>query len=220
MKKIKIMKNVLQANDEIAQNAREYFSKNGVFVINVMSSPGSGKTTIIKRTVVELKKMNIRPALIEGDIETQLDAAQFTKFNIPIVSINTGPFGGDCHLEAGWVKQASDDMDLDKIDILFIENIGNLVCPAEFDTGAHINVVILSTPEGEDKPLKYPLMFTSSQVNIINKCDLTEILEIDLETMKKNALKINPKIKIIEMSAKTGDGFDKWINYLKKKLKK
>ncbi|MCD6578206.1 hydrogenase nickel incorporation protein HypB [bacterium] len=220
MKKIKIMKNVLQANDEIAQNAREYFSKNGVFVINVMSSPGSGKTTIIKRTVVELKKLNIRPALIEGDIETQLDAAQFTKFNIPIVSINTGPFGGDCHLEAGWVKQASDDMDLDKIDILFIENIGNLVCPAEFDTGAHINVVILSTPEGEDKPLKYPLMFTSSQVNIINKCDLTEILEIDLETMKKNALKINPKIKIIEMSAKTGDGFDKWINYLKKKLKK
>jgi len=154
--------------------------------------------------------------VIEGDIETSLDAEKMSSLNVETFQINTGPFGGDCHLEASWVKSAVDSMSLKGVDLVFIENIGNLVCPAEFDTGAHINVVILSTPEGEDKPLKYPLMFRKSDVLVISKMDLVPHLNVNVETIIKNARGINPEILVFPLSTKTNEGVDKWVEYLRR----
>ncbi len=214
---IKILKKVLAANDRVADDSRKHYSDNGVLAINLMSSPGSGKTTLIEKTIQALKGKK-RIGVVEGDIETSLDADKIAKHGVPIVSINTGPFGGACHLEAAWIRQAADQMDLKEIDLLFVENIGNMVCPAEFDTGSHFNVAVLSTPEGEDKPLKYPLLFNTSQVVVINKCDLLGVLDLDIGLMKENIKKVNPKAVIIELSTKTGEGFDKWTDWLLKEL--
>ena len=218
MKKIKIMKSVLGANDQVAGEFRKLLTSKGVLALNVMSSPGSGKTTLLRRTVKELKG-KYKIGIIEGDIETSLDAEKFSDLDVPVVSINTGPFGGDCHLEAPWIQQSAENLDFENLDIIFIENIGNLVCPAEFDTGSHGNVTVLSMPEGEDKPLKYPLAFNVSKCILLNKVDLEEILEFDTERFKKNLKKVNPKAELLIISAKTGRGFEKWLKWVEEKIK-
>ena len=212
IKEVKVMKKILSANDKIAEELRQDLKKKNIRFINLMSSPGSGKTTIMERTAVNLGE---KICVIEGDIQTTLDAERVAKAGIQTYQINTGAFGGDCHLESNWIKSAMEEMDLSGIETIFVENIGNLVCPAEFDVGAHTNAVVLSVTEGEDKPLKYPLAFQSSQLCIISKTDLLPHLDIKIEDIRENVKKVNPKMKIIELSAKTGEGFDAWIEYLK-----
>ncbi len=216
IKEIKVMKKILNINDRIAEELRNTLKTRGILYINLMSSPGSGKTTIIEETAKEFGK---KIFVIEGDIQTTLDAERIAKLGIRTYQINTGPFGGDCHLESGWVRSAIDEIDLGGIDILFVENIGNLVCPAEFDVGAHINTVVLSVTEGEDKPLKYPLAFRNSQLCLISKTDLLPHLDINTEKIKENIKNINPQMEVIELSAKTGEGFEEWIDYLNKNKK-
>ncbi len=210
---IKVLKKVLAANEVVAKTNRELFEKEKVFVVNLMSSPGSGKTSIIERSIKSLQG-KLRTGVIAGDISSTIDADRLSRLNIPIVQINTEPFGGDCHLEASWVRDAALSLNLKEIDLLFIENVGNLVCPAEFDTGAHKNVVVVSLPEGEDKPIKYPLMFRISQVMLVNKIDLRGVLNIDTDTLLKNARMVNPDLEIFQVSALTGAGFDEWIDWL------
>ncbi len=213
MKKIKTLKSVFAANDQVADELRKELKEKGITFINIMGSPGSGKTSLIEKTMDELKDKKF--AIIEGDIETSIDAEKLQKKGVEIYQINTGPFGGDCHLEAAWIKTAIGEMNLKGVDFLLVENIGNLVCPAEFDTGAHINVVILSVTEGEDKPLKYPLMFRRSQVLVISKTDLLPYMDVRLENIVKNARKINKDILVFPLSVKTGEGVEKWMNYIK-----
>ena len=218
MGEIKILKRVMQANDTVADKVRERAKAHNVLIVNMMSSPGSGKTTIIEKTI-EAMKDSYNFAVIEGDIATTLDAERLQKFDIPLVQISTSNFGGECHLEASWILDSVNDIDLDKTDIVIIENVGNLVCPAEFDTGAELNVLVLSITEGEDKPLKYPLAFRKSQVMLINKMDLAEYLDISIEKIRQNAKQVNPELNAIEISAKKGDNFEEWINWLKNKAK-
>ncbi len=210
---IKILKKILETNEKMADENRRFLREKGILCVNMMSSPGSGKSTIIERTVEKLGD-RFKFGVIEGDIQTTLDAERMARLGVETFQINTGPFGGDCHLEAGWIRAALNEMKLDGLDFLFIENIGNLVCPAEFDVGSHLNAVVLSTPEGEDKPLKYPLMFRVSHVMLVNKIDLLPHLDMDVEALRKNALGVNPGLKIIEVSAKTGQGIDRWIELL------
>ena len=210
---VKVLENILKANDTIAQENRTLFQQKGVLVLNVMSSPGSGKTSIIERTVKTLGK-HYHIGVIEGDIASTYDAELLSKLEIPVVQINTEPFGGACHLEASWIRKAALSFDLEHLDILFIENIGNLVCPAEFDLGAAKNIVILSLPEGADKPIKYPLMFRIAQVLLINKIDLREALKFDINTIFTNVQQINPQLNCFPLSAATGEGFDAWIEWL------
>lgn len=216
---INVLKKVLSANDAVAETTRELFSENKVFAVNLMGSPGSGKTTLIEKTI-EIMKDKFSVGVIEGDIFSTLDAERISKLNIPIAQINTGPFGGDCHLEAGWVKEAALSLNLKNLDLLFIENVGNLVCPAEFDTGADKNVVVLSLPEGDDKPIKYPLMFRTSEVMLINKLDLRKVLKVDITRLLKNAEKVNSALSIFQVSAATGEGFDSWTEWLIKEMGK
>jgi len=213
MKKIKTLKSVFAANDQVADELRKELKEKGITFINIMGSPGSGKTSLIEKTMDELKDKKF--AIIEGDIETSIDAEKLQKKGVEIYQINTGPFGGDCHLEAAWIRTAIGEMNLEGVDFLLVENIGNLVCPAEFDTGAHINVVVLSVTEGEDKPLKYPLMFRRSQVLVISKTDLLPYMDVSLENIVKNARKINKDILVFPLSVKTGEGVEKWMNYIK-----
>ncbi|MCD6087989.1 MAG: hydrogenase nickel incorporation protein HypB [Candidatus Hydrothermae bacterium] len=210
---IKVLKKILETNEKMADENRRFLREKGILCVNMMSSPGSGKSTIIERTVEKLGD-RFKFGVIEGDIQTTLDAERMARLGVETFQINTGPFGGDCHLEAGWIRAALNEMKLDGLDFLFIENIGNLVCPAEFDVGSHLNAVVLSTPEGEDKPLKYPLMFRVSHVMLVNKIDLLPHLDMDVEALRKNVLGVNPGLKIIEISAKTGQGIDRWIELL------
>ena len=198
-KEIKILKKVLDANDEIARQNRKIFDEKGVFVVNIMSSPGSGKTTILEKTLKRIAPA-ISCGVIVGDICTSNDADRLSGFGAPVVQVNTDAFG-------------------DIIDLLIIENLGNLVCPAEFDMGEHLRVVVLSVTEGEDKPLKYPLMFRVCHGALLNKIDLLPHLDYDREAAVQNILQINPQIKIMELSAKTQDGFDSWISWLAHKIK-
>ncbi|MDO9576518.1 MAG: hydrogenase nickel incorporation protein HypB [Candidatus Cloacimonadales bacterium] len=213
IKEIKVMQKILNVNDRIAEELRSDLEKKGIFYINLMSSPGSGKTTIMERTAHEFGE---KMCVIEGDIQTTLDAERVAKAGIQTYQINTGPFGGDCHLEAGWIKSAMEEIDMNDLELIFVENIGNLVCPAEFDVGAHVNAVVLSVTEGEDKPLKYPLAFQNSQLCIISKIDLLPYLDINIDDIRANIKKVNPKMEVIELSAKTGEGFEEWFEYLKR----
>lgn len=208
---IKVMKKILNVNDRIAEELRTELKKKSIFYINLMSSPGSGKTTLIEKTA---DKLDNKLFVIEGDIQTTLDAERLSKLGVGVYQINTGPFGGDCHLEAGWIRSAIDEIDLNNTKYLFVENIGNLVCPAEFDVGAHVNAVVLSVTEGEDKPFKYPLAFRNSQLCIISKIDLLPHLIVDLTKIKENIKKVNPEIEIIVVSSKTGEGLSEWFEYL------
>lgn len=208
--KLKVASKILDANDRIAQGNRRIFSDAGVFVINLMSSPGAGKTSLLEKTIAGLKQ-SLDIGVIEGDITGTDDAERIDRLGVPVVQINTG---GACHLDANMINVVLADLPLDQLDLLVIENVGNLVCPAEFKVGEDIKVMILSIAEGHDKPLKYPLMFQESTALIINKIDLRPFLDVDVDKIRKDALSLNPSIKIFELSCKTGEGVDQWIAWL------
>jgi len=211
---IPVIRDVLEESNAIARDNRTAFDRHSVFVINMMSSPGAGKTTILQKTIPILKERSISCAVIEGDITSTIDADRLRPLGVPIVQANTEPFGGDCHVGSHLVQAALKYLDLSSIQILFIENIGNLVCPAEFYLGENRKVVVLSLPEGEDKPLKYPLMFRECHLCILSKLDLAPHLDIDLDLLKSNIHKINGGLDIIHISAKTGEGLSEWVDWL------
>jgi len=213
-KKIAVMQKLLKANDAIAAGLRRELKDKNIFFVNLMSSPGSGKTTLIEATV---GKLGGKMKVIEGDIQTTLDAERLQKLGVQAYQINTGPFGGDCHLEASWIRTAIDELGCEGMDYLFVENIGNLVCPAEFDVGAHMNVLLLSVAEGEDKPLKYPLAFQVSQLCLVTKTDFLPLKGFSLKKLRENIKKVNPACAVVEVSAHSGAGIDSWIEILKNK---
>jgi hydrogenase nickel incorporation protein HypB len=215
-KKIAVMQKLLKANDAIAGEIRRELREKNIFFVNLMSSPGSGKTTLVEETV---KRLGKRIKVIEGDIQTTLDAERIQKLGVQAFQINTGPFGGDCHLEAAWIKTAIDELGTDGMDLLFVENIGNLVCPAEFDVGAHLNVLLISVTEGEDKPLKYPLAFQVSQLCLVTKTDFLPLKNFSLKKLRENIKKVNPACAVVEVSAHSGKGLESWIEILKNKPK-
>ena len=207
---ITIERKVLEKNDEIARHNRELFADHGIFVLNMVSSPGAGKTSILERTLEELRD-KLRIAVIEGDVQTDLDARRVAKYNVPAVQIVTR---GGCHLEANLVREAMGSLKLNAIDLLIIENVGNLVCPSNYDLGEAMKVVVASTTEGDDKPLKYPAMFHNASVLIINKIDLLPYLPCSLAALKDNALRINPSLTVFEMSCTTKQGLEAWCEWL------
>jgi hydrogenase nickel incorporation protein HypB len=208
--KINIMQDVLQANDRIAGENRQLFKNNHNLVLNLMSSPGAGKTSLLEKTAERLAG-KLRLGVIVGDIETTRDADRLSRFNIPAIQLTTGTA---CHLDANMVASALPHLELDAIDILVVENVGNLVCPAEFIVGEDFKIVVLSVTEGDEKPLKYPLMFRESALMLINKMDLLQYTNFNLEEARANARKINPAIDIIEISCTNGMGLDEWISWL------
>ncbi len=217
-RRIKVVKRVLDANDITAGRNRELFACKKVFVLNMMSSPGSGKTTTLEKTLARLMP-EMKAAVIVGDICTTNDADRLASSGAPVVQINTDQFGGDCHLAAHVIEKALDGIDLDAIDLLIVENIGNLVCPAEFDIGEDKRVVVLSVTEGEDKPAKYPLMFRVCDAALINKTDLLPYLDYDLKAAEETIARINPGMSVFKISAKTEDGFDAWLDWLKDQVR-
>jgi len=214
--KIPVVKNILEANERISEENRKLFEKEKVAVINLMSSPGSGKTSLLEYTIDAIKD-RIRMGVIEGDIQSTRDAERILNKGIPAVQINTD---GACHLDSNMIRSALPNFDLSELDLLVVENVGNLVCPAEFALGEDHKVTILSVTEGEDKPEKYPLMFHESSVLLINKIDLLPYIDCDVEYIRDICLKINPKLEIFEISCKTGEGIDGWAEWLLKQIKK
>lgn len=214
---IKAIQNVLDANNTMAEQNRKIFVEKKVSVINIMSSPGSGKTTILEKTMSYLMP-EIKCAVIVGDVCTSNDANRLANAGIPAVQINTDQFGGGCHLAAHVIRKAIENIDLDSVDLLIVENVGNLVCPAEFDIGEDARVVVLSVTEGEDKPVKYPLMFRVCDAALLNKTDLLPYLDYDKTEVIKNILQIHPGMPVFEISAKTKNGLGPWIEWLKKKV--
>lgn len=208
---VSIEQNILAQNDRYAAENREYFTSNGQLVLNLVSSPGSGKTTLLVNTL-ELLKNTSPVAVIEGDQQTTNDAERIRATGVPAIQVNTGK---GCHLDAHMVGHAAQDLKLEKQGILFIENVGNLVCPAAFDLGEHCKVAILSVTEGEDKPLKYPDMFAAAELVILNKTDLLPHLVFDLAACRESILMVNPQATIIELSATTGEGVPTWLDWLK-----
>jgi hydrogenase nickel incorporation protein HypB len=210
---ITIERKVLEKNDEIAARNRALFREHGVFVFNIVSSPGSGKTSILERTLEHLAG-KLRIAVIEGDVQTDFDAQRVARYSIPVVQIVTN---GGCHLEAKLVQTALGSLNLRDTDLLIIENVGNLVCPANYDLGEDLKVVVLSTTEGDDKPLKYPAMVRNASVLIINKVDLLPYVTCDPAILRANALQINPALEIFETSCTTRAGIDEWCRWLQEK---
>jgi hydrogenase nickel incorporation protein HypB len=211
---IKVVRKVLDANDVMARQNRDLFAARGMFVMNVMSSPGSGKTTLLEKTLAAIAPQ-IRSAVIVGDICTTNDADRLARSGVPVVQINTDEFGGDCHLAAHVVGSALVDLDLNNLDLLIVENVGNLVCPAEFDIGEDARVVVLSVTEGEDKPLKYPLMFRVCQATVLNKCDLLPYLDYDKTAAIANIHQIKADMPIFELSGRSGQGLEPWLDWIK-----
>lgn len=212
---VAIERKVLAKNDAIASENRSLFLQNGVFVVNIVSSPGSGKTSIIERTLGHLDA-KLKLAVVEGDVQTDLDAQRVARYNVPVVQIVTN---GGCHLEAKLVQDALKSIELGAIKLLIIENVGNLVCPANYDLGEAMKVVVLSTTEGDDKPLKYPGMFRNASVLLINKIDLLPYVNCDITALRKNALQINPSLTIFETSCTTKAGIPEWCNWLSGKVR-
>jgi len=213
---ITIERKVLEKNDEIASKNRNLFKSKNVFVLNLVSSPGSGKTSLIERSLEHFRG-KVRLSVIEGDVQTDLDAQRVSNYNVPVVQIVTN---GGCHLEANLVKDALGQVRIDETDLLIIENVGNLVCPAGYDLGEDLKVVVISVTEGDDKPLKYPKMFMNSSVLVINKTDLLPYVKCNIDLLKSNALKINPNLKIFELSCTNGNGIDKWCAWLESNIKR
>jgi len=213
--KVKLVTNILEANDRIAAGNKKIFDEAKVFVVNIMSGPGAGKTSLIERTIMELNG-KIKIGVIEGDIAGTDDAERIDKLGIPVVQINTG---GGCHLDANMIREVLEDFSLKDLDLLIIENVGNLVCPAEFNLGEDMKIMLLSLAEGHDKPLKYPLMFQESSALVLNKIDLLPYTDVDIEKMRKDSLSLNPKLKIFEVSCKTGKGISEWTDWLKSLVK-
>ena len=211
---INIQKRVLEANENMADRNRRMFREKGVFVLNLMSSPGSGKTETLCKTLLHLMP-EVVTGVIVGDICTRNDADRLEATGAAVVQINTDQFGGDCHLAAHLIEKAALTMDLAALDLLIVENIGNLVCPAEFDIGENAKAVMLSVTEGEDKPLKYPLMFQVADVAILNKIDLLPYLDLDVREAVENMKKVHPGLTVFELSAKTEAGLEPWVQWLK-----
>ncbi|CEO89108.1 hydrogenase nickel incorporation protein HypB [Syntrophaceticus schinkii] len=214
MVKVRMAAPVLQQNDEVAKENRGIFRDKGLFVLNLMSSPGSGKTSILERTIERLAG-RLKLGVIEGDIYTTRDAERIEKFGIPVVQINTA---GSCHLDARMVGPALEDFDLDALDILIVENVGNLVCPAEFDLGEDARAAVLSITEGNDKPVKYPLVFRESEVVLINKIDLLPYTDCDIDLLEGDLKKINPELELFRVSVRLDQGFEPWIDWLEKQV--
>jgi hydrogenase nickel incorporation protein HypB len=207
---VTVERKILKKNDEIAAENRKLFQTNRIFTINLLSSPGSGKTSLLEQTFARLKG-DIKVAVVEGDVQTDRDAQRIAKYDIPVVQIITN---GGCHLEAKLVQNALGNFDLGKLNVLIIENVGNLVCPANYDLGENKRIVLVSTTEGDDKPQKYPAMFRVSDVMIINKIDLLEYVDFNIANVKESALKINPDLEILELSCRSGQGLEQWMNWL------
>jgi hydrogenase nickel incorporation protein HypB len=212
--KIQVVKNILDANDRIADENRSLFDAKKIFVMNLMSSPGAGKTSLVERTIGALRS-RYRIGVIEGDIQDTCDAKRVAALGIPVVQINTG---GGCHLDANMVREGLAGLDLDAIDLLIVENVGNLVCPAEFRIGEDAKVMILSTPEGADKPSKYPLIFQKSAVMLLNKIDLLPYLDFDRAKVRRDALALNRDITVFDVSCRTGEGLDGWFGWLTERI--
>jgi hydrogenase nickel incorporation protein HypB len=212
-----VMEGVLDANDALAQANRERFDHAGNFVVNMMSSPGAGKTALLEQTLERLRA-KLRLGVLEGDVQTTLDADRLARFHVPLVQVNTDPgFGGECHLDANMVRSGLAELPLSDIDVLIIENVGNLVCPAEFRVGEDARVMVYSVTEGEEKPLKYPLMFRSADLVLVNKVDLLEHLDFDLEGFLRNLDAVNPGVERILTSARTGRGVEEWCSWLQRR---
>ena len=212
--RVLVLESIFGENDRCADANRAKFDAAGVVAVNMMSSPGAGKTAILCRTLASLPDPT-RVGVIEGDIETSIDADRLAGFGAQIALLNTSNgFGGECHLDAPMVTSVLPKVDLEAMDLLFIENVGNLVCPAEFDVGAHHSVMVYSITEGEEKPLKYPVMFRSVELVLVNKLDLLPYLDFDLDLFLRNLASVNPGVKVLNVSARTGDGLDAWYDWL------
>ncbi len=218
MKEFKILEvkqSIFENNDRQADLLREQLKKDKIFLLNLMSSPGSGKTTTLMSTIPVLQG-EMKIGVMEADIDSDVDAATISSTGAKVIQLHTG---GMCHLDADMTKQGLEGLETEDVDFVILENVGNLVCPAEFDTGASKNAMILSVPEGDDKPLKYPLMFSICDVLLINKIDVLPYFDFDLEACKERVKKLNPNIKIIPISSRTGEGMDEWFDWIRSEVK-
>lgn len=211
---IPVVKQILTGNDQIAEANRLLFAQNGIFALNLMASPGAGKTTFILATIDQLPP-TLKPAVIEGDLASTIDADTISARGVPVVQINTG---GNCHLDAPMIQNTMPHFDLPEINLLFIENVGNLVCPSNFALGENLRVVVASVPEGHDKPYKYPGMFAAADVVILNKADMVEVFEFDLEFFRNGLNAVNPNVPFFVVSSRSGDGVAAWIDWLQNQL--
>ena len=211
---IKVIKNILGENDRLAAENQAMFADKKVFVLNFMGSPGAGKTSVLEKTMERLKD-KIKMAVIEGDLFTSKDAERIDKYGVPVIQINTA---GGCHLDANMVQKTVKEMNLDALDLLVVENVGNLVCPAEFPVGEDARAVVLSVTEGDDKPLKYPLMFKESEIALLNKVDLAPYCNFNMESAKKDITSLHPGIEVLEVSCTKGQGIEEWCDWLLKKI--
>jgi hydrogenase nickel incorporation protein HypB len=208
--KVKVVTRILEANDRIAEENRKKFQEAGVYVVNLMGAPGAGKTTLLEKTIQALKP-HLKIGVIEGDIVGTDDAERIGALDVPVVQINTG---GACHLDANMISEVLPELPLKSLDMLIIENVGNLVCPAEFNVGEDMKMMVLSVAEGHDKPLKYPLMFRESKALVLNKVDLLPYVKADINKMRNDSLALNPQLKVFEVSCATGIGIDTWAQWL------
>jgi hydrogenase nickel incorporation protein HypB len=211
---VEVRRNVLKHNDEVAAALRQRFQQAGVFVVSLVSSPGSGKTAFLEKTLTLLKEKGYRPAAIVGDLATDNDAARLARSQAPVKQITTGTL---CHLEAAMIQNALEGWNIDELDFIFIENVGNLVCPSSYDLGENIRLVLLSVTEGEDKPLKYPTIFNSADLAVITKIDLAEAVEFDRTAARSNVQSVRPGMPMLELSSKTSQGMDQWMELLASK---
>jgi hydrogenase nickel incorporation protein HypB len=211
--KVRIVEDALDANNTIARANRDDFDRNSVTVVNFMSAPGAGKTTLLERTIADLD--GVRAGVLEGDVEGSMDADRLSALHVPVTQLNTASgFGGECHLDANMVRSAIPELPLADIDLLVIENVGNLVCPAEFRVGEDLRVMVSAVTEGEDKPLKYPLMFRACDLVIVNKIDLLPHLDVSVERLLANIEAVHPGVPTMLVSARTGEGIDEWRDWL------
>ncbi|MEQ8172065.1 MAG: hydrogenase nickel incorporation protein HypB [Candidatus Eremiobacterota bacterium] len=208
---IPVMTDIMNANNLIAEQNRKYFDEKSIYVVNLLASPGAGKTTFLEETIRRIKD-NIPVAVIEGDLASDVDALRIEKLGVQVVQINTGK---GCHLNAAMIQKSFENLNLETIQVIFIENVGNLVCPAGYKLGENVTVLVTSTTEGDDKILKYPPVFQLANLLILNKIDLLTYVDYDLEKLKKEFIKINPKARLLPLSSKTGEGFNDWIEWLK-----
>ncbi|MEG0750880.1 MAG: hydrogenase nickel incorporation protein HypB [Oscillospiraceae bacterium] len=211
---LEIKQSVFADNDRQADELRARLKKDGTFLLNLMSSPGSGKTTTLRQTIAALKD-EMKIGVMEADIDSDVDARTISETGAKVIQLHTG---GMCHLDAEMTKQGLEGLEHEGLDLVFLENVGNLVCPAEFDTGASKSAMILSVPEGDDKPLKYPLMFSIVDVLLVNKIDAMDYFDFDMEAVKERVKKLNPNIKVIPISARFGDGIDEWAGWLREQV--
>jgi hydrogenase nickel incorporation protein HypB len=211
---IEVKEDILADNKKVAEGLRKKLAAHKTFMVNLMASPGSGKTSLILKTIEALRN-DLVIGVIEADIDSKVDSEKVAAQGITAIQLRTGGF---CHVDATMVSKGLDAMDLDRFDLIFIENVGNLVCPAEVDTGATLNAAILSVPEGDDKPLKYPIIFSTVDVLVVNKIDFLELSDFNMAAMKERVLALNPDIDIFEVSSRTGQGIDAWANWLKGKV--